>query len=310
MKRTAAANIIVLVAAVLLSRAAAAQNCGAVCQEMEHISTQAPLLAETIRSTAEKVDGGPFLDRLESLRGELKSSRDRCEDHAGPWAAGETCKEIESVVERYNDITGDYSLALLDQAGLEAFTNDDYARALHACTLAIGLDPGFARAYLIRGASHAAMGQHDPAISDLTKSIELDPQGADAYLQRAACYLRKGRNETAISDFTRAIDLGAEQVGACFHRGGAYAREGRHDLAISDYTRTIELMLAAAGAARSNDVARVYHERGLAWRSQGDLDRAIADFAKALELNPAFALAHYERGLTWRDRGSLDRAIV
>jgi peptidyl-prolyl cis-trans isomerase C len=69
-------------------------------------------------------------------------------------------------------------------------------------------------------------------------------------------------------------------------------------------------MLADAGASKSSDVARVYHERGLAWRGKGSLDRAIADFTRALELDPDFGLAHYQRGLSRRDQGSLDRAIA
>ena len=51
--------------------------------------------------------------------------------------------------------------------------------------------------------------------------------------------------------------------------------DDEHDKAVSDYTTTIRL---------KPNQARVYHNRGLAWKKKGDEARADADFKKAQEL--------------------------
>ena len=83
----------------------------------------------------------------------------------------------------------------------------------------------------------------------------------------------------------------------------------RDDLAdaIDYYTEVI-----SSGAADTSVTARVYYNRGLAYRdnSESESDRAIADFDKAIELRPDYAEAYYNRGLAYRDNSENDRAIA
>ena len=52
-----------------------------------------------------------------------------------------------------------------------------------------------------------------------------------------------------------------------------------------------------------------HFNRGLAWRSKGELDRAVADLSEAIALEPENAFGYLQRGLAWRAKAKVDRAF-
>jgi Tfp pilus assembly protein PilF len=65
---------------------------------------------------------------------------------------------------------------------------------------AIETDPGYARAYHLRGMAHAELGQHGKSLRDFDKAIELNPEYGAAYLSRANIHQKMGHDEQARED--------------------------------------------------------------------------------------------------------------
>ena len=76
------------------------------------------------------------------------------------------------------------------------------------------------------------------------------------------------------------------------------------DLQISGCTALIQ-----SGRYQGNDLAKVFNNRGIAYRNKGEYDRAFQDFNQAIKLNPQFAFAFNSRGIAYQSKGQYDCAI-
>ena len=83
----------------------------------------------------------------------------------------------------------------------------DLDGAIADYTLAIQLNPKFARAYHIRGNAKFRKGDLDGAIADLSQAIQLGPKDAEAYSLRGAAKQSKGDLDGAIADRNQARQL-------------------------------------------------------------------------------------------------------
>lgn len=63
-------------------------------------------------------------------------------------------------------------------------------------------------------------------------------------------------------------------------------------------------------AARSIGTERMYHNRGLAFRSLGMRKNAIEDYSKAIQINPEYAHAYSDRGASLLELGRYDEALI
>ena len=72
-----------------------------------------------------------------------------------------------------------------------------------------------------------------------------------------------------------------------------YAQQARERFDIHDYDRAIEHFTVAIHLLPRN--ARIYYERGNAYRLRGDLHRALEDYDSAVHFDPALRDAFYER---------------
>src|SRR5262249_7737007 len=77
------------------------------------------------------------------------------------------------------------------------------------------------------------------------------------------------------------------------------------DRSIAACTRIIQ---GRGESAKESAIA--HHERGISYKSKGDVDRAIANFSEAIRLDPKYAEAYYVRGVAYGNKGDLDRAIA
>jgi tetratricopeptide (TPR) repeat protein len=153
-------------------------------------------------------------------------------------------------------------------------------RAIAACSkLLTGPPIGRAGAYHNRGVAHAAKGNLDLAIADISQGIRLDPQRAYRWQERGEIYLRQGKYQQAIADLTEAIRIDPTRAFRFHARGKAYQDSWDLARAIADFTEAIRL----------DPIPRVFrfHDRGNALRDYTEYDRALTDYAMALQLAPS-----------------------
>jgi tetratricopeptide (TPR) repeat protein len=91
-----------------------------------------------------------------------------------------------------------------------------------------------------------------------------------------------------------------EDWASCARAGGLSV-----DLPIRGCTAVIE-----AGQRMLVQLVAAYNNRGVAFRSNGEIDRAIEDYDQAIRLKPDYYVAINNRGVAFMNRDELDRAIT
>jgi tetratricopeptide (TPR) repeat protein len=91
-----------------------------------------------------------------------------------------------------------------------------------------------------------------------------------------------------------------EDWSSCARAGGLSV-----DLPIRGCTAVIE-----AGERMLVQLVAAYNNRGVAFRSNGQIDRAIEDYDQAIRLKPEYYVAINNRGVAFLNKGDLDRAIA
>ncbi|MEM7445666.1 MAG: tetratricopeptide repeat protein [Pseudomonadota bacterium] len=178
------------------------------------------------------------------------------------------------------------------QSACEA-PESDPETAIAACSALInagGDDQLLAYAYSNRGARHAILGNHRPAISDFSRSLALVPD-AVTYRNRGTSYAQRRQYEAAIQDFDQAVSLDPNY-------GFAYADRGYSFFFLGDYGRAID-DLNTAISLDPNDF-RAYYNRGRAYCRVGYQDQALADWLHSYELRDAENLRREQEWLTLR----------
>ena len=77
---------------------------------------------------------------------------------------------------------------------------------------AITIDPGYARAYHLRGLAREAQNDDEGALADFSKAIELKPDYAAAYYSRATLYTKQGLMDLADEDSRMATHLSESNI--------------------------------------------------------------------------------------------------
>jgi tetratricopeptide (TPR) repeat protein len=188
----------------------------------------------------------------------------------------------------------------------------DLRRAAEDCSEFIRRCPNDAGGWRNRGRLLSRLHEDDNAIADYSEAIRCDPN-PDSYFHRGSARARRGQIEAAIEDFDETIRLeGANGTAdryssrtrqAFAERGRALAQKGELERAITDYDAAVQRRFTAGG--------RLYIERGLARKRQGDHRGALADFEISLQgyLPPKEkAAALFERGSCHRTLGDPERA--
>ncbi len=135
------------------------------------------------------------------------------------------------------------------------------------CSVAIGLDPGQADAYIDRGNAWWTRKDYDRALADYSAAIRLDPGQADAYNNRAwvwaTCPDAKHRDgKLAVASATRACELSgwkeADHIGTL---AAASAEAGDFDAAVKWQSRANELYADAGDVKKGAERLRLYREK-------------------------------------------------
>ncbi|MBO1050144.1 MAG: serine protease [Dolichospermum sp. DEX182a] len=130
-----------------------------------------------------------------------------------------------------------------------------YREAEVAINKAIELSPR-AAFYLNRGVVHNELGDKQGAIDDYTLAIKINPNYAKAYYNRG--YVRKdlGDKQGAIDDFNLAIKFNPNFAEAYYNRGYVRNELGDKQGAIDDYNQVIRINPNYAGAYNNRGNAR------------------------------------------------------
>jgi len=99
-----------------------------------------------------------------------------------------------------------HKLALVSRGAAFIHTGET-ATAVADFDRAIAIDPGYARAYHLRGLAREAQNDDEGALADFSKAIELNPDYAAAYYSRATLYTKQGLMDLADEDSRMATHL-------------------------------------------------------------------------------------------------------
>lgn len=155
-------------------------------------------------------------------------------------------------------------LALLCQLYLQT---GQLAPALKTSETLIGVAPGQARGYLLRGQAQLASGNLEAAEKDLDKAFQLAPEDQEVIVSYADYFLRSGRPEKARELFASALAKNPKNVAALVGKGMVCLRQGefseaeqslKEALLIDGKQKQAQLGLAAVKAmtGRTEDAYR------------------------------------------------------
>jgi len=170
---------------------------------------------------------------------------------------------------------------------------------------AIDLAPGIAMAQRRLGQVELALDDSEQAVRHLTRAVELEPRDLAAHSALAQALTRLGRTDEARRIRERSRDL--EPVAAlddpvygrqvfmrnmtssgAFARGTAAVRQGAYDQALADLTPILRI--------RPDD-ASLHYWIGTAHQGLGRAEPAIDHLSRAVELDPAMAMARRQLGM-------------
>ena len=90
---------------------------------------------------------------------------------------------------------------------------------------AIAADPGYAKAYHLRGLARSQMGEDIAATGDFDKAITLDPEYGAAYYSRANLHAKRGQEEQAREDMEMATHLTNRNIDAYANENNIWRSE-------------------------------------------------------------------------------------
>lgn len=167
-------------------------------------------------------------------------------------------------------------------------TLNRHQEALACLDHAVGAIPGNPWLYLIRGISHAALGNFEAAIADFDMVSSLNGDLAEAHSNKGNALRALGRPDDALDCYLRAIKIRPDYAEAWFNQGAALADLGRHEEALTCYDKAVRF---------KPDNAAGWLYRGNALTSLERLEEALASYRTAAELKPDHAEAWLNCGV-------------
>ena len=182
-------------------------------------------------------------------------------------------------------------------------------RALAADSTAMLLNPGYSRAYTLKGMIHLSLKKYPQAIDDYTTAINTDDRSnikrlAYCYIDRADAKSKNNQLKDAINDYSYAINLDPQNGHAYWNRGGTYNKHGDYELVTSDYTKAMEFF-----AGNNIYLSKLYEDRSRNESGQSLLSLAIKDDSTAIALDPKNYLAYFSLAAVYTQNGDYQQGI-
>ncbi|HUV36119.1 MAG TPA: tetratricopeptide repeat protein [Patescibacteria group bacterium] len=129
----------------------------------------------------------------------------------------------------------------LNNAGVVAYHNGQYERALELFQKAIQLNPEFTEGYNNLGLTYTEMAQEEKATEAFKKAIELNPNLSATYNNLGYAFYRLGSYTEAIEMYQEAIGRSNDNSAAYTNLGNAYYKLDRIDEAIEAWNTAIRI---------------------------------------------------------------------
>lgn len=208
------------------------------------------------------------------------------------------------------------------------FEAGDYEASFKYSDLAIYLNPNYAEAYFLSGASNFYLRNFYSALIDSDRLLELEPDHVLGYVLRASSNFYLGNYTAAEEDCNKALSLAPNNAYAFAVRGAVHLVSGEIGSAKSEAEKAIKLdngiplahvVFAAAlvheknyqDALKETDtsisinpkLAISYIIRGYAYMGLKQYDKASQDAKKALDITKDAAEAHTLLGRIYEAKG-------
>jgi len=198
----------------------------------------------------------------------------------------------------------------------------DWKAGIEAATVAISLNPSDAVPYVNRAWGYAEKGLLDDAIKDANQALVLSPRNPLAYNNRAYAYELAGSVSQAKQDYQMACDFKFQPACNTLHKFTQLANAGTTN------SQSVEALLEKslqkfqqkdwkAVEKYSTDVinidannAHAYNNRAGARTELGRLSTALDDCNRAIQINPAFGVAHNNCGYAYELMGQAQQAAI
>jgi len=183
----------------------------------------------------------------------------------------------------------------------------EYNKAVTADSMAIVLNPKFARAYASRAEAYGRLGKFQLSINDLLPAMygfQDNPRALSVLLmQRADMKRALKQYKESINDYSLALKLNPDNGLAYWNRAASYRQNGDYQLAYDDYSKAINYF--------KNDrmqLARLYDDRALMEVGLQQYQQAIADDSVAVALDTAYRVAYYNKANARAQNGEYVRS--
>lgn len=158
------------------------------------------------------------------------------------------------------------------------FQRGNLAKAKEYALKSVEIDPNFTEGYYNLSTISKKEGKLDEEIRYLDKAIQSNPRYFDAYFARGLAYYKKGNYEKAKYDFGEVLRFKNNNFAAAQNLGIIYANELNYEQAEKYLTQALQL---------DNNNSKTYFHLGVVRKNAGKYSSAIEDFKRAVELNPS-----------------------
>jgi tetratricopeptide (TPR) repeat protein len=194
----------------------------------------------TLSGALEGIETG--LEKHEKLVRELS------DNHAGIMQLVENQKksiEEEEKKRRSTEARG------LNNAGVMAYHNGQYEKALELFKKALDLDPEMTEAYNNLGLTYTEMNQEEQATEAFKKAISLSPELAAAYNNLGYVFYRLGSYHEAIEMYNEAIGRSKDNSSAYTNLGNAFYKLEKIEEAMDAWKKALSIDPANEKARRN-----------------------------------------------------------
>jgi tetratricopeptide (TPR) repeat protein len=125
--------------------------------------------------------------------------------------------------------------------GDDFYAEKNYEEAVKTFTLAIAIEPNFAKGYWYRGDANRELAKFEDAINDYSVAITIEPKNAKFHKLRGDSYYDLKQYDKAEKDYSKGIELDAKNATLWLYRGDCYLATKQKDKACPDYKKAQEL---------------------------------------------------------------------
>ncbi len=208
--------------------------------------------------------------------------RSRAEDYAAFRRVVEADKAQQVTLENQSPGAGtlateNQSADELNDAGLQALSNQKYQLAVDLFQQVLKLEPKHKLAWNNLGRAYLGLGQTEQAIAAFQKQIAINPYDQYAYNNLGQAYLGQAKYDEAIQQFQKQIEVNPLDPFAHANLGRLYLTQKKYALAVPELEKAVDLQ-------PKNPVIHV--ELGQAYIANNQTDKGMEAFEKAIGLSP------------------------